>query len=124
MTEQDQITLYSCHLCGFCETSLSALSSHTATHIKLERANEYARERAEAINGRISVETDGSDVLLVDMQNDDVDNMDTEAMMDQPHSGQDIRPDGGSSRGSGETDDDDVVVVHGNLKSPQVSQLT
>lgn len=43
MTESDQITLYSCHLCGFCETSLSALTKHTASHIKNEQTGDHFR---------------------------------------------------------------------------------
>eukprot|EP00794_Sanderia_malayensis_P018221 gene18221-20039_t len=40
MSDTDQITLYSCHLCGFCETTLSALTKHTASHIKAEGTSE------------------------------------------------------------------------------------
>ena len=43
MTDSDQITLYSCHLCGFCETSLAALTKHTASHIKAEPVSEISR---------------------------------------------------------------------------------
>ena len=35
-TDKEQITIYSCHLCGFCETSLEALTKHTTIHIKPE----------------------------------------------------------------------------------------
>jgi len=44
MTEADQITLYSCHLCGFCETSLAALTKHTSSHIKSEQSNDQPRQ--------------------------------------------------------------------------------
>lgn len=52
MTASDQITLYSCHLCGFCETSLSALTKHTASHIKSENPNEQARS---SVNGSLGL---------------------------------------------------------------------
>ena len=46
MTEGDQITLYSCQLCGFCETSLAALTKHTSSHIKSEQSHEQLRPSA------------------------------------------------------------------------------
>ena len=47
MTESDQITVYSCHLCGFCETSLPALTKHTASHIKSEQSNDHSKSSAQ-----------------------------------------------------------------------------
>ena len=46
MTEGDQITLYSCQLCGFCETSLAALTKHTSSHIKSEQSSDQLRPAA------------------------------------------------------------------------------
>ena len=48
MTESDQITLYSCQLCGFCETSLAALTKHTSSHIKSEQSTDQPRTAASA----------------------------------------------------------------------------
>ena len=67
MTDADQITLYSCHLCGFCETSLSALTKHTASHIKTEQPPDHYRARG-AASGRSEMRKDAEDMVQTSEQ--------------------------------------------------------